>query len=108
MTWTRLDGHGLPSGTTGRIALAIAPSDRKRIYALIESSEGVLWRSDDARASWSMGSSNTLANERPFYYSRILVAPHHAHPLFSALVKPARSQPRAQTWPRTRPPPHRD
>ena len=46
-TWTKLTGNGLPSGGTGRIAVAIAPSDPKRIYALIESPEGLLWRSDD-------------------------------------------------------------
>jgi photosystem II stability/assembly factor-like uncharacterized protein/HPt (histidine-containing phosphotransfer) domain-containing protein len=97
-TWTRLSGKGLPTGTAGRIALAIAPSDRKRIYALIESSEGVLWRSDDAGASWSMVSSNTLANERPFYYSRIVVDPHEPNHLFSVSVKLAESNTGGKTW----------
>jgi photosystem II stability/assembly factor-like uncharacterized protein len=46
-TWTQLTGHGLPSGITGRIGLAVAPSDPDRVYALIESGRGILWRPDD-------------------------------------------------------------
>jgi photosystem II stability/assembly factor-like uncharacterized protein len=97
-TWSHLSGNGLPAGTAGRIALAIAPSDRKRIYALIESPEGILWRSDDGGASWTNVSSNTLINERPFYYSRIVVDPHDADHLFSVSVKLAESRTGGKTW----------
>ena len=51
--WKRLTGHGLPAGITGRIGLAIAPSNGKRVYALIEAKGGILWRSDDAGATWT-------------------------------------------------------
>ena len=74
-TWTHLQGNGLPSGPLGRIGLAIAPSDSKRIYALIESHDGVLWRSDDAGATWKMVSKDTSADQRPFYFSHIRVSP---------------------------------
>ena len=40
-------GHGLPTGYTGRIGLAVAPSDPNRVYALIEAQGGILWRSDE-------------------------------------------------------------
>ena len=98
VTWKRLTGNGLPAGMTGRIALAIAPSDAKRIYALVESSDGLLWRSDDAGATWKVTSSNTLINERPFYYSRIVVDPHDADHLFSVSVKLAESNTGGKTW----------
>ena len=75
MTWTKLTGHGLPAGTTGRIGLAVAPSDGKRVYALIESKDGILWRSDDSGENWTMVSKNTLVNQRPFYFSHIAVDP---------------------------------
>ncbi len=74
-TWTRLTGHGLPTGITGRIGLAVAPSDGNRVYALIESSEGILWRSDDAGATWTMVSKDTLVDQRPFYFTHIAVDP---------------------------------
>ena len=74
-TWTKLSGHGLPDGETGRIGLAIAASNPARIYALIETKNGLLWRSDDGGANWTMVSDDTLINERPFYYSKIYADP---------------------------------
>ena len=36
--WKRLAGHGLPGGTYGRIALSVAPSEPRVVYAQIEAS----------------------------------------------------------------------
>ncbi len=74
-TWTQLTGHGLPTGLTGRVGLAVAPSDPRRVYALIESKDGILWRSDDAGATWALVSKNTLVDQRPFYFSHVDVDP---------------------------------
>ena len=74
-TWNRLAGHGLPEGMTGRIGLAVAPSDDKRVYALIEAKGGILWRTDDGGAHWTMTSNDTLVDQRPFYFSHINVDP---------------------------------
>src|SRR5579862_3041471 len=85
-TWTQLSGHGLPAGIEGRIGLAIAPSDPKRIYALIQSDKGLLWRSDDAGETWSMIDANSVINQRPFYYSRIFVDPANEDHVWSMSV----------------------
>ncbi len=82
-TWTKLSGHGLPGGVTGRIGLAIAPSDGKRVYALIESKEGILWRSDDGGANWTMVSNDTLVDQRPFYFSHIAVDPKDPNKVYA-------------------------
>ena len=97
-TWRPLSGNGLPAGQLGRIGLAIAPSDPERIYAVIESSAGILWRSDDGGDHWQLVSSNTLINERPFYYSRIVVDPHDANHLFSVSVELAESSNGGKAW----------
>ena len=81
-TWTRLSGSGLPSGITGRIGLAVAPSDPNRVYALVESKDGILWRSDDAGATWKLVSKNTLVDQRPFYFSHIAVDPKDAQHVY--------------------------
>ena len=40
----------MPKPPVGKIDVAIAPSDTKRMYALIQTADqGSLWRSDDAR-----------------------------------------------------------
>jgi photosystem II stability/assembly factor-like uncharacterized protein len=90
-TWTRLTGHGLPDGITGRIGLAVAPSDPNRVYALIESAHGILWRSDDDGANWKLVSSNTLVDQRPFYFSHVEVDPKNPDHVFTASTSMAES-----------------
>lgn len=85
-TWERLEGNGLPTTTTGKIGLAIAPSNSDRVYALIETSDGepresremesgVLWRSDDGGDNWRLVSHDHELTQRPHYYTRCAVAP---------------------------------
>jgi photosystem II stability/assembly factor-like uncharacterized protein len=54
-TWKRLEG-GLPAQAKGlgRIAVAVAPSDSKRVYAIVdaEQNDGI-YRSEDAGATWT-------------------------------------------------------
>jgi photosystem II stability/assembly factor-like uncharacterized protein len=81
--WTKLQGHGLPDGPTGRIGVAVAPSNGNRVFALIESKEGVLWRSDDGGANWKMVSADSLVNARPFYFSRVAVDPKNPNRVYA-------------------------
>jgi photosystem II stability/assembly factor-like uncharacterized protein len=52
-TWQPLTG-GLPTVAEGlgRIGIAIAPSDPRRMYALVDAKQGGVYRSDDAGANW--------------------------------------------------------
>ena len=81
-TWKKLTGNGLPPGYTGRIGLAIAPSRPNRVFALIEAKGGILWRSDDAGAHWTMVSSDTLVDQRPFYFTHIAVDPRNPNHVY--------------------------
>ncbi|MEO6912603.1 MAG: hypothetical protein ABI182_01105, partial [Candidatus Baltobacteraceae bacterium] len=61
-----------------------------RVYATIEAKAGILWRSDDAGANWKLVSSDTLVNQRPFYFSHILVDPSnksHVYAISEALAE---------------------
>jgi len=86
VNWKRLSGNGLPTRTTGKIAFAIAASNSKRIYALIETGDGVplngketdrgkLWRSDDGGENWRLVSYDRNLGGRTHYYFRVAVAP---------------------------------
>jgi len=76
-TWKRLKGHGLPASPVGKIAVAVAPSDSNRVYALIETgNRGSLWHSDDGGENWRVVSYNRLLNERPHYYTRMVISPN--------------------------------
>jgi photosystem II stability/assembly factor-like uncharacterized protein len=86
VTWKRLSGNGLPTRMTGKIVPAISPSNPKRIYALIETGDGVplngketdrgkLWRSDDGGEKWRLISYDRNLGGRTHYYFRMAVAP---------------------------------
>src|SRR5260370_6339238 len=85
-TWKKIAGHGLPTRMTGKWALAIARTNSNRIYALIETGDGVpykgqetdrgkLWRSDDGGENWRLVSYNRILGGRTHYYFRVSVSP---------------------------------
>lgn len=81
--WTRLTGHGLPPSPLGKIAVSFAPSDARRVYALIETGQGgTLWRSDDGGTTWMVVNYSRLLNERPHYYTRMLVMPDNENEIY--------------------------
>jgi photosystem II stability/assembly factor-like uncharacterized protein len=98
VTWTRLRGSGLPAGMTGRIGLAVAPSNPQRVYALIESKDGILWRSDDAGATWKLMSKDTLVDQRPFYFSHVRVDPSNAAHVYGVSEALAESKDGGKTF----------
>ncbi|MFN0084775.1 MAG: WD40/YVTN/BNR-like repeat-containing protein [Blastocatellia bacterium] len=71
-TWTRLT-RGLPTGLIGKVDVDLSASDSKRVYALMEASEGAggLYRSDDAGASWTLINRQASLLSRPFYYTYV-------------------------------------
>ena len=86
VTWTRLQGRGLPTKPVGKVAVAISASNPQRVFALIETGDGVpwkgqetergqLWRSDNGGDSWQIVSYDHNAMGRAHYYSRMAVAP---------------------------------
>ncbi|MCX6550304.1 MAG: sialidase [Acidobacteria bacterium] len=102
VTWTRLTGHGLPTGPVGKVAVAIAPSNPNRVYAMIETGNGVpwrgqqtergvVWRSDDGGEQWRMITADRNAVERPHYYSRMAVAPDNENDVYFITGRFARS-----------------
>jgi photosystem II stability/assembly factor-like uncharacterized protein len=86
-TWNRLTGHGLPASPVGKISPQVARSNSNRVYALIETGDGMLtnngeraqsgslWRSEDGGDNWTMVSADRRLRGRTHYYTRFAVAP---------------------------------
>ena len=47
--------RGLPTEGVGRIGIAVAPTNRTRVYAVVDAKDGGLYRSDDAGATLAQG-----------------------------------------------------
>ncbi len=85
-TWTKLEGNGLPEGEVGKIALAMTPAQHGRLYALIETGDGIpldgeptntgeLWRSENRGESFALINSDRDLTGRGAYYTRMTASP---------------------------------
>jgi photosystem II stability/assembly factor-like uncharacterized protein len=74
--WTRIEEHGLPHAPVGKIDIAVAPTNSKRVFALIQTKDqGSVWRSDDAGEHWKAVNFQRALIGRAGYYIRIAVSP---------------------------------
>ena len=84
-TWTEITSEankGFPKKPYGRIAVAIAPSNSKRVYAMVESTDSALFVSDDGGQSWAKRDKSTWMVWRPFYFANLVVDPKNADRVF--------------------------
>jgi len=92
-TWKKLEKNGLPSPPIGKIALAITPADPNRVYALIETGDGVplngektdtgdLWRSDNLGETWQLINYNRDLGGRQAYYTHMTASPDNPNEVY--------------------------
>lgn len=75
-TWKKVQHDGLPAPPLGKIDVAYAPTNGRRVFALIQTAtQGSLWRSDDAGAAWKLVSRDRRLTGRAGYYIRLAVSP---------------------------------
>ena len=77
-SWTELapdTNKGFPAKPYGRIAVAVAPSNAKRIYAAVESTRSALFVSSDGGQTWEERDRSNWMVWRPFYFSHLIVDP---------------------------------
>ncbi|MHB8679349.1 MAG: VPS10 domain-containing protein [Rudaea sp.] len=84
-TWSQITvatNKGFPQKPFGRIAVAVAPSDSKIVYAFVESTDSALFRSDDGGKTWDKRDKSQLMVWRPFYFANLIVDPKNPDRLF--------------------------
>jgi len=76
-TWNKIH-NGFPKGKLGRLGIAVAKSNPKVLYTVIEAEKDErkgLYRSDDGGENWNQLNNDFDITVRPFYFSRIVVDP---------------------------------
>jgi photosystem II stability/assembly factor-like uncharacterized protein len=84
-TWAEItpeNNKGFPKKPYGRLAIAIAPSNAKRVYAFVESPESALFVSDDGGLNWDKRDKSNWMVWRPFYFANLIVDPKNPDRVF--------------------------
>lgn len=72
--WEQVN-NGLPSEGLGRMGIAFAPSNPRRIYVIADAKEGGLYRSDDGGQNWQRISHERRTWQRGWYFGEVSVDP---------------------------------
>jgi photosystem II stability/assembly factor-like uncharacterized protein len=97
-TWRPVTGSGFPSEGLGRFGLAYAPSDPKRVYALVDAQEGGLYASRDGGRSWKRESADPRIWERGWYFGGVTVDPKDADTVYALDTAMYRSKDGGKTF----------
>ncbi len=82
LTWQQIRGNGFPSEGLGKIGLAVAPSDPRRVYAILHAKAGGLYRSDDGGDTWRLVDGDPRIWQRGWYFCHIAVDPKDPDDVF--------------------------
>jgi photosystem II stability/assembly factor-like uncharacterized protein len=96
-TWNQLT-TGLPPERVGRIGLAVAPTDARRVYAIVDAKEGGLFRSDDGGATFRKQSDDPRIWGRGWYFCKVVVDPKSADTVYVSNTSVYRSTDGGRTW----------
>ena len=121
-TWQQLT-NGLPPAGIGRTGIAVAPSNPRRVYAVVDClvpdptapvppptapvpgrpaqpppGQGGVFRSDDAGATWRRVSADQALWGRGWYFEKIAVDPKDADIVYVPNVAVNRSRDGGATW----------
>src|SRR5215470_4220881 len=96
-TWQPLT-QGLPTEKLGRIGIAVAPTNRNRVYAIVDAKAGGLYCSNDAGATWSLISGDNRIWGRGWYFCKIVVDPKNADTVYVSNTALYRSTDAGKSW----------
>ncbi len=99
-TWRKIE-KGLPTAEQGlgRIGIAFAPSNTKRLYGTVDASvNGGIYRSDDAGESWMQVTSDRRLWGRGSDFAEIKVHPKNQDVVFVGNVASYKSTDGGKTW----------
>lgn len=105
-TWKEITRNkGLPQkDIVGIIGVAVSPADSRRVWAIIESKDGGVFRSDNGGETWAKINSDRNLRQRAWYYTRIYAGPTNKDEVYVLNVAMWRSKDGGKTYSRIRTP----
>ena len=98
-TWTEITRNpGLPTGTVGKIGVAVSGGRTSRVWAIVEAQDGGVFRSDDGGATWTRTNEERKLRQRAFYYTRIYADPRDTATVYVLNVSFQRSTDGGRTF----------
>jgi photosystem II stability/assembly factor-like uncharacterized protein len=97
--WNPVTGGGLPEGDWGRVGLAVARGTHgQRVYALIDTKEGGLFKSDDGGQTWLRTGTDPRIRGRLWYFGEVYVDPKNPDIVYLPNVSIYRSTDAGKTF----------
>ncbi len=90
--------NGIPSEGLGRIGLAVSPTNRQRIYAIVDAKQGGLFVSNDAGANWAKISADARIWGRGWYFNKVTADPKDADTVYVQNTSVYKSTNGGQNW----------
>ncbi len=99
VTWNPVTGSGLPAGDWGRVGLSMARGMHgQRIYALIDTAKGGLFRSDDGGQNWHLTGTDERIRGRLWYFGEVVTDPKDPNTVYLPNVSMYRSTDGGRTF----------
>lgn len=87
-TWEIIsNNNGFAQSLKGIIGVAPSPAQRNLVYAMVESSDGGLYKSTDGGKNWTKVNSERNLRQRAWYYTRIYADPVNAERVYVMNVR---------------------
>src|SRR6266550_2627826 len=96
-TWQPL-ANGIPTEGLGRIGIAVAQTNRNRIYAIVDAKAGGLFSPSDAGATWAKISDDVRSWGRGWYFSKVTVDPKNADTVYVSNTSVYKSTNGGKNW----------
>lgn len=96
-TWKEIS-EGIPLEGRGHIGIAVAPTNRNRLYAVVDAKEGGVFISNDAGVTWTRLSNDKRLWDRGWYFEKVTVDPKNADIVYVMNTSMYRSTDAGKTW----------
>ncbi|HEY4425616.1 MAG TPA: hypothetical protein VGN10_15505 [Pyrinomonadaceae bacterium] len=96
-TWKEIS-EGIPLDGRGHIGIAVAPTNRNRLYAVVDAKDGGVFISNDAGATWTRLSNDKRLWDRGWYFEKVTADPKNADIVYVMNTSMYRSTDAGKTW----------